>query len=225
MAIAYGASSYSVGSSWDGSGYTKTLSHTVGVDDNVLIVVVTIAGSAKTCTGVTYDGTGMTQDVLITHSGDNHKVYVFSLASPSTGANNIVATFDGAEIVSVAGMSFSGANTLNPVGATATKQGTGSSFSQALTTQNDNSFIISAFVQGGYGGTNSLTVTDVDQTVRWSTIGVQNGNRAGSSMPTTSSGSYTTGFGGVQNATYALAVVEINEDAPVSNTSNFFQLF
>jgi hypothetical protein len=64
-----------------------TFSHTCTGSDLGIFVGV-LNGDADTTTGVTYDGTAMTQMVKRTNSGRNYEIW--GLLAPSTGANNVV---------------------------------------------------------------------------------------------------------------------------------------
>jgi len=113
MAIAVDATSEVFDTS---AGTTTDLSHTVSGDDRVLVVV--IHTNSGTVSGVTYNGTSMTLVDSQQASPDAIWVYVYVLANPDTGANNITVTHtDGCDRV-IGGISFTGANPSDPIGAT-----------------------------------------------------------------------------------------------------------
>src|SRR5882724_8240704 len=86
---------------------TLTWSHTCSGTNRYLVVLIR-AGSADTLTGVTYNGVAMTplKKILVNTSGSvQDNFYVYGLANPASGANNIVASASTA--VTILGLSAS----------------------------------------------------------------------------------------------------------------------
>lgn len=83
-----------VSSSNNNSASSLTYSHTTGGSNRSLVVSVGLASKTITAT-VTYAGTSMTDLGHTDHSTTNNRVYLFGLANPATGANNVVVTLTG----------------------------------------------------------------------------------------------------------------------------------
>lgn len=86
---------YDGSTSWDGSGFSSTESYIAASAD---MLVLRIIGDDSTPSSVTYDGVALTERVAIV-DGNTAKSRIWDLASPASGANDIVIT-------SVSGASF-----------------------------------------------------------------------------------------------------------------------
>src|SRR3990172_2883627 len=86
-------------------------SNTVAFDGTATdgyLVVQTLKQSSQTVSGVTYNGVAMTQ--LVTRGGiANETLYLWGLAAPTTGTNNIVVSDSGAGTLVVDASLYSGA--------------------------------------------------------------------------------------------------------------------
>ena len=119
MAIAVDATSAASGS----AGTTVTWAHTCAAGSILLV----IAGGVDTAeiTGATYNGSAMTQ-VVVVDSG--REVDGFIHLTPSSGSNNIVVTKASGVEIDCGAISFTGAGASD-----ATNTGTGAGTSQSLT--------------------------------------------------------------------------------------------
>lgn len=88
-----------------------TFSHTHTGTTNALLTVVVMCDGANTVNGVTYNGVAMTLGGSNNMTTPNtSKVYMFYLANPSTGANNVVVTMGGNfQLLRTYALSFTGA--------------------------------------------------------------------------------------------------------------------
>lgn len=143
-------------------GTTVTVSHTCN-SANLLVVLATVFDKTTVPT-MTYNGTSMTRTDLTSVSGTY--TYSFSLASPTTGPNNIVLTKGSGIASTLAGISF-----LNAVGTDATTHSTGSgtSASQTLTTNQQTGFVFSFM-----GWTTATTITYTASGTEFATDPYQN---------------------------------------------------
>lgn len=82
-------------------------SHTCSGSDRYLIAYVWTNTSTNNVSGVTYNSVAMTK--LAAVSGGGHELQAWGLASPSTGANNIVASFPSNTLARIGGISYTGA--------------------------------------------------------------------------------------------------------------------
>lgn len=187
MALAYDNSS---GSDTDASALSGiTLSHSCGGSNRALIVG--IAGWQKSAgtgsvSGVTYGGVAMTEVGSI-RTG-SVLTYLFKLANPASGANNIVVTLSGTHFytVKVQAVSYTDADQTDPVEAYNTASGYGKTASVAVTTVSADAIVHDMM---HHYGTNASTV-GADQTQRQQA----NGNSttgATSTEPKASAGSVT----------------------------------
>jgi hypothetical protein len=81
-----------------GTGTSYTQSYTVGTGSNRFLVVAflgDVIGGADDITGVTYAGAAMTLLMKYTAgaAGNNRFQYVYGLANPASGANNVVISY------------------------------------------------------------------------------------------------------------------------------------
>lgn len=187
--------------------YTTSFTNTSG---NALVVTVwTRYGAAFTSpTDVTYNGVSMTklkeQD---DGQGDFSRVSVWGLASPATGANNIVVSLTGTSIRnSMMVVSLNGADA-SPFGATDGNGGliTNSNGTFSLTTTQANSWIVSHCFADGTGlitnGSNQTTQANNAPNGYYNNITTQT---------TTTAGSYTNSWSiAGTNAGWSAAGVEV----------------
>lgn len=144
MAIAFDATN---GQALSGSNASNTYSLTVGAgSDRFLVVGNRVRNpTGVTVSGVTYNGVALTQ--LATYSPQatqtNISASLFYLATPSTGANNVVAT---SSVTSTgdfrsAASSYSGVNNAAPEDSDGTRA-SASTLSRTVTTTTDNSWVV-----------------------------------------------------------------------------------
>ena len=94
MAIAYDAQSSDT--RFNSFGTNSTWSHTCAGSDRVLLVgfgIYRASGDSDIVTGVTYNGAAMTKLGITVDAQSNTATYLFALANPATGANNIVVSY------------------------------------------------------------------------------------------------------------------------------------
>lgn len=146
MAIAFDAAS----NGRTGSGTSHTVSHTCSGADRFLLVGV-IGDGADKITGVTYNGAAMSL-VAKALLGSARWGYLFGLAAPSTGANDIIASASSASFIEICAASYTGVNQTGQPEASATDAGTTgvSSRTSSVTTVTDNAWAVEiAFGQSG----------------------------------------------------------------------------
>ena len=168
--------------------------------DYLVVFVADLTGD--TTTGVTYNGTSMTQITKVTRSpneGSLH-LYAYGLLNPATGTNNIVVSRSGTTAtIDLTAYALSGANTTTPVNTSGTANGAGSggtSLSVSLTTTVDGCGILGWWVMdnGSITAGSNLTLD--------ATGGAGNrpafGSFRATTFPQVSAGSFTgTANGGV----------------------------
>lgn len=206
-AISFGATS-NIGS--DANDPT-TFSHTTSGSNRVLVV------SASSYRGVgsdpTYNGVSMTLGK--TQSNPQASSFIHYLANPSTGANTVSWDASSGGMNQICAISFTGANTSSPLGATDGAQQTGgaSTLSKAITTTYANSFLVDSFTTEKDSA--HTFAPDGSQTQRmWNQTNSWIGGGA-STLSTTTPGSYTMGWtmtsGSGNPFRSALAIIEIRE--------------
>lgn len=207
MAIAFDAAS---SSNTVTSQSSLTFSHTCTGSNLVLIVGVS-ADSAASPTSVTYNGVGMTKQV--TETGIDTTLW--TLANPSTGANNIVVTFAAGHYFSAGGISLTGCDTSSPVGATNHGNGSANDAAISVTTTQANSWLVACVTHNR----NSSVTAISGSTVRYNEYNVTDNFRGiGLTAPTTTTGAYSIGetMGTASDGWWATAI-EIKE--PAGSTS------
>lgn len=110
-----------------------------------LLVVAAEDAQGRSVTGVTYGGDALTQAVTATNG--NNKVYIYFLANPKTGANNVVVSWSTTNDSYASAASFYGA--LGTKGATNTKTGTAQNKSITVTPTGKSSVLISSIADAG----------------------------------------------------------------------------
>lgn len=126
MAITYvGTSGYTeTDADASGGNATSTFAHNVGTGtDRLLVVAISTEENNQFASGVTYNGVAMTLS-LATFSGfPNNAVQLWHLANPSSGSNNVVATWDHngtGDTCRIQALSFDGCHQTDIVDATDT---------------------------------------------------------------------------------------------------------
>lgn len=196
------------------TGSSTTFSHTTSGSNRALTVSFSSYRGASSCT---YSGTSMSLGTSASQGSAKSGVYY--LASPASGANNVVFTPSSGGCDHICAISFTGADS-SPLGVVGTNVGTNSdTISKSVTTTQANSFLVDAMSTEEdpahtYGA-------DAGQTQRmWGQLGYWVGGGA-STKPTTSTGSYTMGWtksSGSQANNLSISVIEIKELGAVSVT-------
>ena len=99
-----------------GSSTTQTFSHEQNTGSSRILLVAFNINNTRSVTGITYDGTSMTERVALNDTDNSNVTYIFTLANPSEGTNDIVVTFGdsvSAGSSSLAAISFTGAEVGN----------------------------------------------------------------------------------------------------------------
>lgn len=171
--VSFDASSQ--GSRTTGGSSAISWSHTVGTQNNRLLVVsVEGLGSLNSYlpTGATYNGSSMT---LLSHTrfdSNNGYVYVYYMLNPPSGTHTIaISTATSSNNIQVGGAtSWYNVDQSNPFGTPVISSGNSSSASVTVTTSS-NQVVIDAL--GKYGGYPSPTTVTADssQTTNWSDTG------------------------------------------------------
>lgn len=173
MAIAFVSTSTTVNPASDTVAFDATAT-------DGYLVVETLVETTGGASAVTFNGVSMT--LLVgpqTTAIGSQKSYLWGLAAPTTGTNNIVVTKTGGLLVLDAVL-YSGAQQTTPVEATNTTSGSGTSGSISVTTLTDNAWLVGYFRGNGSGaftagsntvvrtsaaeGTRQMVDTGVDQT-------------------------------------------------------------
>lgn len=165
------------------------------------------AGSIATASSATYNAVSARQIITDRNTSQNTWMDILALANPATGANNVVWTSTGGGSgVSCFAMSLTGTATY-PIGASAASEFTAAtSKTQAVTTLQPNSVIVDNFQCN-----KTVTATGSGQTKRTSFTGVGGNTFHGSTMTSTTIGSYSPGYSWTGNADGSLLVAEIAE--------------
>lgn len=169
---------------------SKTFAHTCTGSNLILIVAVTHDNyPARSISGITYNGVAMTFQGRATNTQNTE---IWTLINPSTGANNVViswtggAVSGGAAAISLTGVDATGSG----VGATNSATGSSNSPSVSLITTLANSWIIDAYGANNY----STNTPNGSQVSRYNFNDNDVGTISGSSLPTTTIGSYSMGW-------------------------------
>ena len=172
-----------------------------------------------TTNSVTYNGVSMTKAVESIESSANRSE-IWYLASPATGANNLVVTFSGAtdDGLVIGFTTMTGVDNASPIGTTASQAGgtTSTAPSIAITTANNNSYIFDSL----YRNSNTETATS-PQTEVWGredAYGTQGG--AGSYKSFATAGATTMAWTLGASKLWIMCAVEVKESASANVTVN-----
>jgi hypothetical protein len=149
---------------------SSTHSHTCTGTNLTLLILVSVTDttlSDRTVSSVTYNGVSATL-VLANDNGDIRRTEIWKLASPATGANNIVVTMGGTcTALNVVGLSLTGTGAITTSGGQSTP-GSGNSASTALTSTVANSWILGVLTSSNGG---SSYTEGTNQTNRYTLAG------------------------------------------------------
>lgn len=167
--ISKAATAYDANGQGDGSGTSITWSHTCTGSDRALFV--TVLGDdndpADEVSGITYNSVSMTR-VGTTKTGNLRKIYLYALANPSSGANNVVVSFSASQGYAFgASVSYTGVNQTTPYddeGTYASGSEVSSPYNQTITTTVDNSWVMMTLTGAGAGAAGTDTTERYDNT-------------------------------------------------------------
>lgn len=143
MAITYDSSA-NAGST---SSSSLSYSHTCTGSNLGLVVFVKVYNTSNLVTGVTYGGVAMTKNTSASgQDADNRYSYTYTLANPSTGANNVVVSLSSATYVNSTSQSYAGCNTSSLIDSTGAALNTSSTtVTTTTTTVADNCWLVGSF--------------------------------------------------------------------------------
>lgn len=204
---------------YSGAGVSSlTRSFTISGSQRYLVVGV-LDVSGDNATSCTYGGVAMTQLAKINCLTTRY-IYVYGLANPTTGTNDIVYTRGSTTSVCGFGaVNLTGATqTTSPIDASNTANSTGTSIGISLTTVADNTAVlVMAGGQDPIAASTNLTEQAVDATFDAALIS------RSTTFPKTPAGAttYTTSFGSGNNGVIAISI------APyvASTTNSSFLMF
>ncbi len=164
MAIAFDTSSKKTVTT---TGTSITWSHTCTGSNLILIAsVMWRANAAETLTGITYNGVAMTS-ISDVSGGTSSHVSTYYLINPTTGANNIVATWSAAPYnMTGIGASYTGAKQTGQPDSSNTGTGTGTTLTIATTVVASNCWTVGAFGCSAYSSDATLAGTSSNKTDR-----------------------------------------------------------
>ena len=196
------------------SSASHSFSHTVANNANLLVVCASLQG-AVTITGITYNGVAMTNagvDLL------DDRMTIWYLASPATGANNVVVSYSGADVGDGFALSFKGVDTADPDGATTSQNSTSNVTSQSkqITTTTDNSWVLD------FAWINDAAITSLTPDGSQVSRDNQEANgieEAVSTLATTTAGNYNMGWTWTTSARILQGLIEIKAGAVVGGAT------
>lgn len=96
------------------AGATHTVAFTVGVAANYLLAGIVVVNATDILTGVTYNAVALTRLAVFNAGLTTGWIYIYGLANPTVGANNLVATCSGATVVAAHMASYTNASGTQP---------------------------------------------------------------------------------------------------------------
>lgn len=146
-----------------GGAYTRKASVTSitqafnNVGGNFLVVGVANTADADNVTGITYNGVAMTRAIAKVGGGNGEGTFLYYLANPATGSNNVVISFSGTCTADFGIASYSGVATSSILDGTVGVFGSGNPVTETITTTVDNCWMVafSGLQRGSTASTNS----------------------------------------------------------------------
>lgn len=222
----YFAIAFDAASSGDGGiATTNTYSHTcTGSNLTLTTHAMGVQSPIPTITA-TYNAVSMTQSATVTDASTSSRVSIFTLASPSTGANNVVTTTSASARNYGGSISMTGTDS-SPAGASNSGTGSSTTPSIAVTTGTANSWVVNAVLLNGTIATLAPSATGTNQTSRFQVDHVAGGTSAvGSTQTTTTTGSYTSSWSLGSSVLWVSVVLEIKPLAtPSTATGDFMRM-
>lgn len=141
---------------------TLTYSFTNTAGTYLIVGAATCADAANpTVSGITYGGTAMTKIDNQVY-GSSVDVALFKLASPATGANNVVVTVTTTAAIMSGATSFTGEHATTPVGTAAKASGTSTTPSVDVTSTTSGNIVVDVAASGS-----AFSATGAGQTLGW----------------------------------------------------------
>ncbi len=139
------------------SGTTNTWNHTVGSNNNRLLIVSVDAG--QSVSGVTYNGVAMTQLGVVNYNSNNEHLSLWYLIAPATGTHSVVVTLSASSFSIGCSWSCYNAAQSSTFGTLASNSGTtGTASSNTVTTTSTNQLVIDT-VNNGAASTDTPTAS------------------------------------------------------------------
>lgn len=123
-----------------------------------MAIVIDAIGRLPTWNAATYAGAASTSQKVV-NDGATLQAEIRTIASPATGANNLVLTPDASTKFVGGIITFTGVGSVGAVGGTSHPNVVGSSFSDTITTGGANSVVVTTCASGQHSGTVADTVT------------------------------------------------------------------
>jgi hypothetical protein len=138
--------------------------HTTGNgNDRLLLVSIDVFRSSatpRTITGITYDGTPLTQASTVQYSTNPQiRSYLYYLVNPSSGSKTIAVSFSGSTVAVGGSVTYSNVDQTSPVQISASNSGSGGSQSVSLTASGSNNKILFGHM-GSYRTSSDYSVTE-----------------------------------------------------------------
>lgn len=195
---------------------SRTFSHNMSTGANGYLLVLIAMANVVTITGVTYNGVSMTSLGTSTTTTTSSRWAWYGLASPATGANNVVVSFSSAQYnpVSTSAISFTGCNGFG----TPVFDDTTSSPNSTNITVSTNSMIVGAAI-GGANTSKDITLDGSSRTLEFS-HNINNYHYLAFSATGLTSGSKTVSV--ANSAQVAGYYIEVKEVASSTNNNGMF---
>ena len=189
-------------------------SHTTGSGSNRLLVVTiniyNSGGVPATCSGCTYNGVAMTQQVTNVYTALNPEVrsYIYNLTNPPSGTYTVRANFSTSTFSVGAGVTYSGVDQTNPIQTSSSAVGSGTSQSVLVNVVGDGRAVYGSLAS--YRTSSSYAIADAGgQNHRWGQTG-QSYKGDGDDKLNVSPGGISIGWTTSATARYVCLAVAIN---------------
>lgn len=140
------------GSASNSTSLTYSFTNTAGT-----LLVVGVAQSDRTISGVTYNGVAMTQSLSVLSTNGKARSSIYYLLNPATGAHNVVVSLGGGASIVSGAISFTGNHASLPIKTTGQSTGTSGSATTSIASISAGNIIVDCTFSSASFGTTSAT--------------------------------------------------------------------
>lgn len=202
------------------TGTSTTVSHTIASGSNRLLITAVECQAADDVTGVTFNGTSMTQYVKLATTVASYYNYIYYLVAPTVTTANIVSTTGSSRTTILLSCNYTGVDQTTPLEANSAGTATSTNPTRSVTTLTNNAWLfgtirVNAAIPSGTGANTTYRNN-------WASDG---GFRiSDSNSDQTPTGSYAQNWTSGTNQLYAMIVVSI-KPASTNNGAGFLAFF
>jgi hypothetical protein len=201
------------------AGTSVTVSHTIASGSNTALITVMENQGGDNTTGITFNGTSMTQYVKLNTTIAGFYNYMYSLVNPTVTTANIVASSSVSATLIAISSNYTGVDQTTPLEANSSGATTSTNPSRSVTTLTDNAWLVSCIRINALPVVASTNTTDRGNWV--SDVGFHMSDTNAAQTPT---GSYAQNWTSA-NQLYAMIVASLKPAGAATPANTKFLSF